>query len=117
MNKAGRTNNAGQWAHIEERGVFAGLRIMLWSYRVLGRSAFALLLYPVIGYFFVFGVEARRASRDFLSRVHADPRGRKALGDSPGWRQSYRHLFSFGDAVLDKLAAWAGEIDHDDIVY
>ena len=109
--------SAGHWARMEERGVYAGLRIMLWSYRVLGRRAFALLLYPVIGYFFIFGVEARRASRDFLSRVHANPRGRKVMGDRPGWRQTFRHLFNFGDAVLDKLAAWAGEIGEDDIVY
>ena len=117
MSEAGRTNNAEHWARIGERGVFAGLHIMLWSYRVLGRSAFALLLYPVIGYFFIFGIGARRASRDFLSRVHADPRGCKTLGDSPGWRQSYRHLFNFGDAVLDKLTAWAGAMGEDDVVF
>jgi predicted LPLAT superfamily acyltransferase len=90
---------------------------MLWTYRVLGRPGFSLLLYPVIAYFFIFGGEARRASHDFLSRVHADPRGRVTLGNSPGWRQSFRHFLNFGDAVLDKLAAWAGELDDETIIY
>ncbi len=117
MSEAGHPQKAGHWARIEERGVYAGLRMMLWTYRVLGRRGFALLLYPVIGYFFVFGMEARQASRAFLSRVYADPRGRETLCDRPGWRQSFRHFFSFGEAVLDKLAAWAGEFGEEDIVY
>lgn len=111
------TGSTGHWSRIGERGVYAGLRVMLWSYRTFGRGVFALLLYPVIAYFFVFGTEARRASRDFLRRVHADPRGRRTVGGRPGWRQSFRHLLSFGDAVLDKLSAWAGEIGEDDMVY
>ena len=117
MNEAAHPQTASHWARIEERGVYAGLRIMLWTYRVLGRRGFALLLYPVIGYFFIFGGEARRASRAFLSRVYSDPRGRETLCESPGWRQSYRHFFSFGEAVIDKLAAWAGDIGEEDIVY
>ena len=117
MSHQKRTNTADHWTRIEERGVFAGLRMMLWCYRVFGRGAFALLLYPVIAYFFIFGTTARRASREFLSRVHADPRGRTTLEDRPGWRQSYRHLFNFGDAVLDKLAAWAGDIGEDDVIF
>ena len=117
MSEARRQEKPNHWARIEERGVYVGLRTMLWAYRVFGRPGFSLLLYPVIGYFFIFGAEARRASRAFLSRVYADPRGRETLGDSPGWRQSFRHFFNFGEAVLDKLAAWAGEIRAEDIVY
>ncbi len=117
MSGAGRHEKTDHWARIEERGVYAGLRIMLLAYRVLGRRVFSVLLYPVIGYFFIFGTEARRASRTFLSRVYADPRGRTTLGDSPGWRQSFRHFYNFGEAVLDKLAAWAGDISDEDIVY
>jgi predicted LPLAT superfamily acyltransferase len=105
------------WARIEERGVYAGLWLMLWAYRVFGRPIFLLLLYPVVAYFFVFGTEARWASRTFLARVHADKRGSETLGAVPGWRQSFRQFVSFGEAVLDKLAAWAGEIRPEDIVY
>ena len=117
MSEMGDPRGHSHWARIEERGVYLGLRIMFWTYRILGRRVFSLLLYPVIGYFFVFGSEARRASRAFLSRVYSDPRGRETLCERPGWRQSYRHFFSFGEAILDKLAAWAGEIGEEDIVF
>jgi len=110
-----RTGKAVHWARIEERGVYVGLSIMLWSHRVFGRRGFGLLLYPVIGYFFIVGGAARGASLTFLSRVHAH-RG-DAFGRAPGWRQAFRHFVSFGDALLDKLEAWSGRIKEDDIVY
>lgn len=109
------TGEATHWARIEERGVYAGLSIMLWTHRLLGRRVFGLLLYPVIGYFFVVGGAARRASRTFLSRVYAH-RDDDFAGP-PGWRQLFRHFLSFGDALLDKLEAWSGKIGEDDIVY
>jgi predicted LPLAT superfamily acyltransferase len=117
MSESGRQSKADHWARIEERGVYTGLRIMLWAYRVLGRPSFSLLLYPVITYFFIFGAEARRSSRDFLSLVYADPRGRETLGSKPNWRHSFQHFHNFGEAILDKLAAWAGDIRAEDIVY
>jgi predicted LPLAT superfamily acyltransferase len=117
MSANGHFEKSKHWAQLGERGVYAGLSIMLWAYQVLGRRGVALLLYPVIGYFFIFGGEARRASSMFLSQVHADPRGREAISDTPGLRGSYLHFLSFGEAVLDKLAAWAGKLDAEDIVY
>lgn len=117
MSEIGQHGKSGHWARLEERGVYAGLRIMSWAYQVLGRRGFALLLYPVISYFFIFNTAARQASRAFLSRVHAEPLGRETLVDAPGWRESFRHFLSFGDALLDKLSAWAGNIGEDDITY
>jgi predicted LPLAT superfamily acyltransferase len=117
MSQSDQRNNSSHWARLEERGVYVGLRIMLWTYRVLGRRGFSLLMYPVIGYFFIFDSEARRSSRAFLTRVHATPLGRKTFIDKPGLRQSYHHFLSFGEAILDKLWAWAGGIGEDDIIY
>lgn len=108
---------SGQWARIEERGVYLGLFLTLMVYRLFGRIAFSIVLYPVITYFFLFGGAARRASRMFLARVYADPQGRETLGRRPGWRQSFRHFLSFGEAILDKLAAWMGDLRTDDIVF
>lgn len=107
----------GHWARLEERGVYAGLWIMFWAYRVLGRRVFSAILYVVIFYFLVTGRSAYRASQTFLSRVYDDRRGRATLKARPGWRQSFRHFMTFGEAILDKLAAWTGEITSDDIVY
>lgn len=105
------------WAELEERGVYAGLVVMLWAYRLFGRRVFSWLLSLVVGYFFLTGRHARKASHEFLLRVHEDPRGREALGTRPGWRHSFKHFFRFGDAILDKLSAWTGGLDECHIVY
>src|SRR3546814_2506022 len=78
---------AGHWAQLEERGVYLGLRLMLMSYRVLGRPGFSLILYPVMVYFFLAGRTARQASMDYLKAVYGLPQGRQILGVPPGWRQ------------------------------
>lgn len=108
---------SSHWARIEESGVYAGLRIMLGAYRLFGRRVFSLLLYPVVGYFFLMNAAARQSSRAFLARVYGDPRGKSTLGSEPGWRHSYRHFRAFGEAILDKLAAWSGGIGADDVEY
>ncbi len=111
------TRRSGQWARIEERGVYLGLLLTLTVYRLFGRVAFSIVLYPVITYFFLSSGAARRASRSFLARVYADPQGRETLGRRPGWRQSFHHFLCFGEAILDKLAAWMGDLRADNITY
>lgn len=105
------------WASVRECGSALGPRIMLEAYRRFGRRAFSLLLYPVMAYFFLTNALARRASLDFLCRVAADPRSRTAMSGAAGWPQSFRHFLTFGDALLDKLAAWMGDIALSSVVY
>jgi predicted LPLAT superfamily acyltransferase len=103
------------WAQIEERGVYLCLRATLLTFRLFGRRGFALLLYPVIAYYFLASGGARRASRAFLARVAAQPAGRAALGGAPGWRHVFRHMLCFGEAILDKVVTWTGDIDLADL--
>src|SRR3546814_4835154 len=92
---------AGHWAQLEERGVYLGLRLMLMSYRVLGRPGFSLILYPVMVYFFLAGRTARQASMDYLKAVYGLQQGRQVLGVPPGWRKTFAHLLAFGQAILE----------------
>lgn len=97
------------WASQQERGAYWGLLLMLWLYRLGGRFLFTLVLYPVMAYFFLFARTARDASREFLLR--AQQAGSPALPHPPGYWLVYRHLLTFGHAVLDKIAVWLGGID------
>jgi predicted LPLAT superfamily acyltransferase len=117
MNSIRPSDKIDHWAQLEERGVYVGLRVMLWAFKVFGRAGFSLLLYPVIGYFFLISSSGRKASRKFLSLVHADPRGRNTLIRPPGWLHSFKHFFGFGIAILDKLSAWTGGIRQADLIY
>ena len=100
-----RTAAGGHWSRLAERGSVLGLQTMFACYRLLGARAARALLYPVVGYFFLSGSRARRASLDYLQRI---ARHRKAEAPPPGWRDSFRHMLAFGQSGLDKLAAWSG---------
>ena len=98
------------WSRLAERGSTLGLKTVFGCYRLLGPGAARLLLYPVVGYFFLTGRRARAASLDFLRRVH----GRRGLAE-PRWRDSFRHMMAFGQSGLDKLAAWVGNLRLRDV--
>ncbi|MFM5207500.1 glycosyltransferase family 2 protein [Aeromonas hydrophila] len=102
------------WSRTPERGSLLGMQIMLTSYRLLGRRGFSLLLYPVIGYFWLTGRAQRQASQAYLARLEsfADASG-VALPPEP--RSSFRHFLRFGEAALDKLAGWCGDITEQDV--
>lgn len=102
-----QAHGSAHWSTLAERGSGLGLRILYASYRLLGERAVRLLLYPIVGYFFLAAPHARQASRDYLQRIAAH-----SGKPSPGWRDSFRHLFAFAESSLDKLAAWMGSIDH-----
>jgi len=102
------------WSRFAERGSLWGLRAVFACYRQLGRRAANGLLLPIVGYFFLTGRQARSASRDFLRRV------KHARGESvtePTGREVFRHLLSFGQSGLDKLAAWMGGVDYRNVVF
>ncbi|MDH0346028.1 glycosyltransferase family 2 protein [Aeromonas dhakensis] len=102
------------WSRTPERGSLLGMQIMLASYRLLGRRGFSLLLYPVIGYFWLTGRAQREASRAYLARLEAFAGAQGvALPTEP--RSSFRHFLRFGEAALDKLAGWRGDITEQEV--
>lgn len=95
------------WADINEATSVMGIKFLFAVYRTLGRPVFYLFLIPVITYYFCFQPRARRASRDYLTRMQAA--GGIPQDASVSW-WSLRHFFSFGVSLLDKLAAWSGGV-------
>ncbi len=94
------------WSQQRERGSEWGLQFCLACYRLLGKRVLNWLLYPVIGWFFLFARSARLESRRYLERVLPRP-------VTPA--DSFRHFMAFGRAVVDKLAAWGGDIQRSDV--
>jgi predicted LPLAT superfamily acyltransferase len=100
-----RVGSARHWASLRERGGVAGMRLLFAVYRLFGRGAFTLLLYPVAAYFCVAAGAARRASRDYLGAVRA--RCAELQQPTPRRLGVFHHVLAFGNAVLDKVAMWA----------
>jgi predicted LPLAT superfamily acyltransferase len=96
------------WARIDEISFVAGIRLLFWLGRALGRWPFRLVLYPVLLWYVSAKPWARRASRDFLSRVakRVDQSGVDA-----GVLSVLRHFAAFGECLLDKLLLWCGLFD------
>ncbi|MDJ0812340.1 MAG: hypothetical protein QNJ23_01315 [Woeseiaceae bacterium] len=101
------------WASIGEAGALAGLRFMAWTYRLLGRVGFNIVLAPVMFYFLLRRTTARRASLDYLRRVKREYPD--SLRGSPGLWMTFRHFLAFGRSLLDKYIALTGEPTNIDI--
>jgi predicted LPLAT superfamily acyltransferase len=90
------------WANIEEAGFSGGMRFLFWIRRRAGVTLFRALLHCVMPWFFIGNRVARRASLEYLARLHEASGG---ATPAPNWRNAYRHFLSFGETIADKLIA------------
>lgn len=104
------------WAQQDEVKGLWGMRLMLRVWQLLGRRAFTVLLWPVIGVYWLIARPARQASRQWIARV------KKVLMQRdmpvPSRLNSFFHFMRFGNAMLDKVASWRGELKFNrDVVF
>lgn len=96
------------WAQQQEVKGLWGMRLMLRVWQLLGRRAFGLLLWPVIGVYWLTARPARQASQQWIERV------KQALAQrqlpAPPRLNSFFHFMRFGYSMLDKVASWRGEL-------
>ena len=104
--------NQDHWSSISEKGSAAGMKLMFWIYRHLGRWLFLLMLHPVILYFLLSASSARKASRQYLQQVAAY----KSAPAKISFSTLYAHFYSFGVSIVDKLGSWCGKIKRSDVI-
>jgi predicted LPLAT superfamily acyltransferase len=108
-------SSGATWASTAERGSIGALHAMAWLYRRFGRSLSIPLLTPIAAYFVLRDGESRRASLQYLRRLHAWPEGRLAFEREPGLLESLRHFREFAINIFDRLCVWTGEADRIEI--
>jgi predicted LPLAT superfamily acyltransferase len=107
MSEHGHTPDAQpEWMRRQERSNLAILRLMVWISLTFGRGVGRLVLHGIAAYFVLFAPAARRASRAYLHRV---------LGRWAGWRDGYRHVFSFASTIHDRIYLLNDRFDVFDI--
>lgn len=82
------------WRSHKERSTPFMVRLIVWLATHLRRAFVRPALYPIVAYFMLTSPAARTASRDYLRRV---------LGREPGWRDNWRHFFTFASCTLDRI--------------
>ena len=102
------TGASRHWAQIDEVSFIAGMRLLFWLGRVLGRWPFRLVLYPVLLWYMLAKPWARAASKDYLRRIAELD---SSAGSAIGFMGVLRHFASFGESILDKLLLWCGLFD------
>jgi predicted LPLAT superfamily acyltransferase len=94
------------WTRRPERGSLAMMRLGARLALLLGWRVGRALQYPVVAYFFLFSRGSRAVSRSYLAR---------ALGRPPGAADLWRHVFTFGSTILDRVFLLTGRLDGYDI--
>lgn len=101
-----------RWSNLKEVGTYGGLFFLMWVYKIFGRGIYSFMLYFAVCYFYFFNSVARNASKDYLkTHFAAYPH---CWGDSLGRLDVLRHLFAFGQSILDKFLAWTSTISEDE---
>src|SRR5690606_38217816 len=101
----GRAMSRRHWADLGETTFVGGTWFVYAVDRLLGRLPFRICLYPVVFCWWLGSGVARRASLDYLRRLHA---AEGVFPRRPGMRESLRHFLLFGETLLDKMLAIGG---------
>ncbi len=88
------------WSRRRELGGPRLVRLIVWLTLRVGWRVGQVLLYPITAYFFVRLQEARACSRAYL---------RRALGREATTADVWRHFFTFGSVILDRICFLANQ--------
>lgn len=105
--------NLTHWSKQRESGTYYGMKLLLAIYSVFGRQVFKLCLKPVMLYYSLFAKQSIEASNVYLGNL----KKYAALHDIalPKNLTVYQHLSSFAQTMLDKLAAWKGDFNTNNL--
>lgn len=95
------------WSKQAELGTYYGIKLLLGIYSLFGRQVFKCCLKPVMFYYSLFAKNSISISKQYINNL-------KSYASDQNIQLSteltvYRHLNSFAETMLDKLAAWKGD--------
>ena len=94
------------WFNQQERSSSFWINLIRWIALKFGRPVARLILYPITLYFLIFSVRARKASKEFLTRV---------LGKRASFKDQFQHFHNFSATILDRVFLFTGQENIFDI--
>lgn len=107
--RAGGPGRAALWAQAAESGSVLGMRFVQLLYRVFGRRAARLAVWPAALYFAAADRGGRRAHFRYVEALRNDA-GEAVHPPATFWTL-VRHLHEFGVNLFDRMIAWGGGLD------
>ena len=95
------------WTRVPERGATWAMRSLLFALNILGYGAARMLLFPIVAYFVFSGARSRRASRNYLAKLHRFDRS----APKPTLFQVYLHHLEFAQTLLERVLLWQGKLE------
>jgi predicted LPLAT superfamily acyltransferase len=95
-------STAAGWLGVTERGTIAGIRFLAWLSTAFGRAPARAALRVAALYYALFYASARRASYDYLERIH----GRATFA------MVYAHILAFAEVALDRAFFVTGKLGY-----
>jgi predicted LPLAT superfamily acyltransferase len=95
-----------KWHSVPERGSDPLIRFVAWLSLRVGRPVVRLLLYPIMGYFFLSSKVGWPASRKYLAAVFGRP---------PTLGQCFRHHMTFARVTHDRIHLLAGRLEEFEV--
>lgn len=101
------------WSKFQERGTYLGMQSLLFVYRLFGRKVLSFFLYPVVVYLYFSGGASKTASREYWQRVFQTQGSNQQFTH----RLGIKHFYSFAQSAFDKIDAWMGKINVDNVIF
>jgi len=99
VNRTAESSSA-TWLNQRERGALLGMRFVFWIATVFGRWPAREFVRLIAAFYAAFDPEVRRASREWLERVHGHP---------ARWIDVYHHVSMFSQVALDRIFLLKGK--------
>src|SRR5574344_342638 len=105
--------NKAEWQNKQESTSNFGLKLIIFCYRIFGRSFTLAIIWCISFTIFIFNKNIRYISRDYLLRIRSFAKSKNVLLPANG---IIRHIYCFCSSLFDRILDWQGFVSKDDLI-
>lgn len=109
---ARKTTNTKLWHESSERGALVFMRFTIWVFFVFGDTVVRQLVKLISLYYAVFSKESKCNAKVFYSKYSRICHAKKVKAQNINF---FKHVLSFANMIVDKVAVWKGRITRENL--